>query len=137
MSQIRETISPKPPPSLGQLEIVLLSTQNTDMKSRPVLDIWVLTRENLYLGFANNKGVYQPAHPRRLISPSIIRLLKCIITRLATSGISFFYLVFVAELRGWSEPHFFGEPEDRFCHVEAHMTSGSLVYLLYLQKTDS
>ena len=37
---------------------------------------------------ANNKGADQPAHPRRLISTFVIRLLKSIISRLATSEIS-------------------------------------------------
>ena len=46
--------------------------------------------------FANNKGTDKPAHPRRLISSSVIRFLKNIISRLATS-------------------------KDRFCRVEAHI----------------
>ena len=40
--------------------------------------------------FANNKGADQPAHPRSLISASVIRFLKSIISRLATSEISIF-----------------------------------------------
>ena len=53
-------------------------------------------------GFANNKGVDQPAHQRRLISAFVIRLLETIISKLATSEISFFYLVSVAEETGLS-----------------------------------
>ena len=41
-------------------------------------------------GFANNKGADQPAHPRRLISAFVIRLLESIISELATSEISIF-----------------------------------------------
>ena len=39
-------------------------------------------------GFANNKGADQPAHPRRLISTFVIRLLESIISKLASSEIS-------------------------------------------------
>ena len=53
-------------------------------------------------GFANNKGADQPAHQRILISAFIIHLLKSIISRLATSEISLFYLVSVAEETGLS-----------------------------------
>ena len=53
-------------------------------------------------GFANNKGADQPAHPRSLISAFVIPLLKSIISRLATSEISLFYLVSVAEETGLS-----------------------------------
>ena len=38
--------------------------------------MWALTRENMSLGFANNKGADQPAHPRRLISTFVIRFLE-------------------------------------------------------------
>ena len=38
-------------------------------------------------GAANNKGADQPAHPRSLISTFVIRLLKNIISRFATSVI--------------------------------------------------
>ena len=40
-------------------------------------------------GFANNKGADQPAHPCSLISAFVIYLLESIISRLATSEISF------------------------------------------------
>ena len=53
-------------------------------------------------GFVNNKGADQPARSRSLISAFVIRLLKRIILRLATSEISPFYLVSVAEETGLS-----------------------------------
>ena len=37
--------------------------------------------------FANNKDADQPAHPRRLISAFVIRVLERIISKLATSEI--------------------------------------------------
>ena len=50
--------------------------------------------------FANNTGADQPAHPRRLISAFVIRLPESIISQLASSEISMFYLVSVAEEAG-------------------------------------
>ena len=38
-------------------------------------------------GFVNNKGAYQPANPRRLISTFVICFLESIISKLATSEI--------------------------------------------------
>ena len=52
------------------------------------------------LGFANNLGADQPAPPRSLISAFVIRLLESLISRLATSKISIFWLVTVAEDTG-------------------------------------
>ena len=46
-------------------------------------EIWTTTRENLFRGFANNKGADQPAHPRRLISAFVILFLESIISKLA------------------------------------------------------
>ena len=51
-------------------------------------------------GIANNTGADQPAHLRSLISTYVIRLLESIISRLATSEISIFWLVTVAEETG-------------------------------------
>ena len=72
-------------------------------------------------GFANNTGADQPAHLRSLICASIIRLFKSIISRLATSKISIFRLITVAEQVGLNL--FIRNPENRFCHAkaEAHM----------------
>ena len=47
--------------------------------------------------FVKNKGIDQPADPRSLISAFVIGLFKSVISRLAVSEISIFYLVFVAE----------------------------------------
>ena len=51
-------------------------------------------------GFTINKGADQPAHPRRLISALVIRLLESITPRLATREISMFQLVTVVEQAG-------------------------------------
>ena len=40
------------------------------------------------LGVSNIKGADQPVHPRSLISAFVIRLLKIILSRLATSDIA-------------------------------------------------
>ena len=53
-------------------------------------------------GFATNKGADQPAHPLSLISAFVIRLLESVISKLATSEISIFQLVSVAEGTGLS-----------------------------------
>ena len=59
----------------------------------------------LYSGFVNNKGADQLAHWRNLISANVnIRLSENTMSNLATSGISNFYLVSVAEQADlWSE----------------------------------
>ena len=65
--------------------------------------LYGLGREKTCLrGFANNKGAEQPAHSRSLISAFVIRLQERIISRLATSEISLFWLVSVAEETGLS-----------------------------------
>ena len=64
--------------------------------------IWALTRENLSLGFANNKGADQPAHMCRLISTFFIPFLESIISKLATGEISSLLLVSVAEKTGFN-----------------------------------
>ena len=62
--------------------------------------IWASSQDNLSSVFANNKGADQTAHPRSLISAFVIRSLERIIYRLATSEISIFYLVSLAEQDG-------------------------------------
>ena len=57
-------------------------------------------RKPVFGGSANNTGADQPAHPRSLISVFVIRFLESIISRLATSEISIFQLVSVAEQAG-------------------------------------
>ena len=70
--------------------------------------------------FANNKGADQPApaHTRSLISTFVICLLESLISNLAISSISIFYLVSEVEQTGfgmaWSETS-----KTRFCHVRA------------------
>ena len=61
-------------------------------------------RENLCLGFANNKGADQPAHQRSQVCTFVIRLLESIIYKLST---------FLASL--FSRDLFYQKlPEDRF-----------------------
>ena len=48
----------------------------------------------------NNKGTDQPAHPRSLVIRFVIPLLESIISKVATSEISIFLLVSVAEETG-------------------------------------
>ena len=52
------------------------------------------------LEFANNKGADQPAHPCSLISALVICFLESTMSKLATSEISIFQLVPVAEQAG-------------------------------------
>ena len=61
-----------------------------------------LDAKNTSSEFANSKGADQPAHPRRLISVFGIRFVESIISILATSEISIFELVSVAEETGLS-----------------------------------
>ena len=70
--------------------------------------------------FVNNKGADQPAHTRRLTSAFVIHLLERIISKLASSEISIFYLVSVAVETG-SSLAFLENPEDRFSHDETHL----------------
>ena len=51
-------------------------------------------------GFANNKGADQPGNLCSLISAFVILLLESIISKLATSEISLFWQVSVAEQAG-------------------------------------
>ena len=63
--------------------------------------IYGLPREKTcLLVFVNNTGSDQPAHSRSLIRAFVIRLLESIISQLASSEISMFYLVSVAEEAG-------------------------------------
>ena len=51
-------------------------------------------------GFENNKDTDQPAHPHRLISAFVIRILESIISKLASRKIPIFKLVSVAVQAG-------------------------------------
>ena len=72
----------------------------------------------------NNKGADQPAHMRSslrsLISAFFITFSESGIPKLATSEISMFYLVSVAEQTGLSLTSL-ETPKDRFCRNEAQM----------------
>ena len=68
----------------------------------------------------NYKGADQPADSHSLIIAIVTRFLESIISTLATSEASIFYLVSVAEETGLSLV-IVGNPEDRFCRVEAQM----------------
>ena len=59
------------------------------------------TRGILPSGSANNKGADQLTHPRSLISAFAIHKLNSIVSKLAPSEISLFYLVSVAEKAGF------------------------------------
>ena len=50
--------------------------------------IWASMQETLSSGFANNKGVDQPAHPHSLISAFVILFLESITSKVATGDIS-------------------------------------------------
>ena len=70
-------------------------------------------------GFVNNKGADQPAHQRSLISAFVISLLESIISRLAMSVFSIFWLVCVAEETGLSLV-LSETPKTGFFRVKAH-----------------
>ena len=61
--------------------------------------IWALRRKNLSSRFATNKGTDQHAHPHSLVAV-FIHIFEIIISKLATSEISIFYLVSVAKHGG-------------------------------------
>ena len=56
----------------------------------------------------------------------VIRLFESTITKLATSKTSVF-LASLCSLAGWFENSLVGNPEDRFCHNEAHIWSNSIL----------
>ena len=58
---------------------------------------WPRHEKTCLRGFANNTGADQSAHPCSLISAFVIHFVESIISELATSEISCFYLVSVAE----------------------------------------
>ena len=84
--------------------------------------------------FANNKGADQPAHPRSLISAFLIRFLESTISKLATSEISIFLLVPVAEQAGLnlnlSETPKTGFVETRPIWVNWSQSSKTYMYFL-------
>ena len=58
----------------------------------------------LVLSFANNKGPYQPAHLRSLISTFVVRCLDNMIPLVSITKISSIYLASVAAQTGLSLP---------------------------------
>ena len=66
-----------------------------------------MSRENLFMPYANNRGADQPAHPHSLISAFVVRCQNCIISILAKSKISRLQLASEAEQPSlsltWSE----------------------------------
>ena len=83
-------------------ERLQMSNHNTMAStSDSVLNPYGPRREKTCLWrFVNNKGADQPAHPCRLIRAFIIHLLENIISLLAPSEISLFWLVSVAKETG-------------------------------------
>ena len=77
--------------------------------------IWALSQENLSSVFVNNKGVYQPALPRSLMSAFAISLLQSIISKHAEGKITIFWLVTVAEETALSLP--LSETKKTGCYV--------------------
>ena len=75
-------------------------------------------------GGANSEG----ADPRGPICAVVIHLLESIISKLASSKILFFQLVSVAVQAGLNLT--VRNPEDRVCHIEAHILSiNNLLYM--------
>ena len=56
------------------------------------------------LPYANNKGTYQPVHPRSLISTFVTRCIDSIISLVSISEISSLYIASVAAQAGLSLP---------------------------------
>ena len=79
-----------------------------------------MSRENLFLPHANNKGADQPAHLHSLINAFVVRCLDSIIPLVSIHKISSLYLPCVAAQAclslTWSQT-----PEGRFSHDMAHM----------------
>ena len=69
--------------------------------------------------YANNKGAYQPAHPRSLISTFIIRCIDRVTLLVSISEISSLYLASVAAQAVLSHPG--PKPEGRFSSDEAQL----------------
>ena len=76
--------------------------------------IWALTRENLS-GFAKNNGTDQPVQSDQRLCYSLFG--KYHIYILLQSE----FLAILCRLGDWFEFCFVRNPEDRFCHVEAHI----------------
>ena len=84
------------------------------------IEIWATSWENLFMPYANNKGVDQPAHPRSLISAFVIRCLDSIIPLVSISKLSILCLASVAAHARFAST-LVANPEDRFSRDEAHL----------------
>ena len=92
----------------------MIGCLRTRVRKQPIIALYFEVENELkfynleasLLGLSNNQGSDQPAHPRSLISTFVIHLLG-MISELATSKISLFYLFSVAKHVGlgmtWSE----------------------------------
>ena len=69
--------------------------------------IWATSWENMFMPYANNKGVDQPVHLCSLISTFVVHCLHSIIPLVSITKISSFYLASVAAQAGlcltWSQ----------------------------------
>ena len=82
--------------------------------------------ENLFMPYANNKGAYQPAHSRSLISAFVVHCLDSIIPLVSISKISSLYLASVAVQAGlnllWSQTPKTGFLVTRYIHIQVGNT---------------
>ena len=69
--------------------------------------------------YANNKGAYQPAHPRSLISTFFVRCLNSTISLVSISEL-FKPIPSFGGCAGRFVSTLVANPEDRFSHDEAH-----------------
>ena len=81
--------------------------------------------------FANNKCPDQPAHPHRLISAFVIRLLESIISKPAIGEILIFWLVIVAE--GTDLSLALSETRKRFCNLFEEEEKAGCFTIIVLQ----
>ena len=67
-----------------------------------------------------NKGADQPERTRSLISDFVVQSLESIIVLLYTQNFSI--LANICNCAGWFEACMVENPEDRFSHVETHLS---------------
>ena len=84
-----------------------------------LINIWATSWENLFKPYANNKGADQPAHPRSLISPIVVRCLDIIIS-LSFYSHNFMPLSCFCSWAGRFESYLVVNSEDRFSRDVAH-----------------
>ena len=74
----------------GLLSIILLLPNEFNMSINTIFSLSYGPQLAKNLGFANNTGADQPAHPCRLISAFVIRFLESNISKLATDEVPIF-----------------------------------------------